>query len=94
MSSTPESQYPALSMMDVVSLETVVFFYDFHGLGASVQPNLRDSIDPYGTVWNRGPHPLLGRGVPTRYWEGTPGNLKQKIQKLRQSDNLFKTKCS
>ena len=23
-------------------------------------------------VSNRGPRPLLGRGVPTRYWEGTP----------------------
>jgi hypothetical protein len=27
---------------------------------------------PVGAVSNRGPHPLLGRGVPTRYWEGTP----------------------
>ena len=28
-------------------------------------------IDTCGAVCNRGPHPLLGRGVPTRYWEGT-----------------------
>ena len=26
-------------------------------------------------VSNRGPRPLLGRGVPTRYWEGTPDIL-------------------
>ena len=68
MPSTPESQYPALSiqersetqlytcqhsgnfkakalgftrsLMDVVYLETVVFFYDFHGFGGirSTQP--------------------------------------------------------
>ena len=34
----------------------------------------------------------FGTRAPTRYWEGTPGNLKKKIQKLRQSDNLSKTK--
>ncbi len=28
--------------------------------------------DPVGAVSNRGPRPLLGREVPTRYWEGTP----------------------
>jgi len=29
------------------------------------------SHPPVGAVCNRGPHPLLERGVPTRYWEGT-----------------------
>ena len=30
-----------------------------------------------GAVSNRGPRPLLGRGVPTRYWEGTPMQMSK-----------------
>ncbi len=35
---------------------------------------------PVGGVSNRGPRPLLGRGVPTRYWEGTLDRRKKGVE--------------